>query len=561
MRNGLVSEALAREAPAVRRALYAGLLVGFATVGLAGTSAWLIVRAAQRPAVLSLSVPMGLVQLFALAKAAARYVERTQTHRAALGVMGHVRASVARLLEPLVPAGLGPRSSEVVDVVLGDVERVQDLLTAVAGPLITSALAGLVTVVVVGFIVPTAALVLFLGLIVSVIALPWTAALLGERSENEIESVRVEMTSLVDRAAQSGDEYVMAGAPQVLVRDLSELEDRLDRALARSSAVKGVVNALTTLVAAATSLAVVALTASARREGVLALGLVAVPALLSGAVLELVGVAAPSIVGLRGDRAALERLERLRSYDPPVNEPLETTSFDDREGDVVLTNVSQRFDDVAVLSNVNARIGAGDFVVLEGPSGSGKSTLARLVAKFLDPDEGTLSLGTREYATLSSHQVRERVGFVDDAPHVFATSLARNMRIAEPTASIEEIRTALALAGLGPLLDNMPEGLDTQLGGATTGLSGGEQRRLGVARELLTSRRIAVFDEPTEGLDETTAGELMAALREHYATGSVVVISHQSADQVGATCMWQLRDATLSEHRRCVAMDDASKVR
>ncbi|MBW4077088.1 MAG: thiol reductant ABC exporter subunit CydC [Acidobacteria bacterium] len=547
MRKGLVADALVREGPSVRRALYAGLLVGLATVGLAGTSAWLIVRSAQRPAVLSLSVPMGLVQLFALAKAAGRYVERTQTHRAALGVMGHVRASVARLLEPLIPAGLGPRSSEVVDVVLGDVERVQDLLTAVAGPLITSALAGLATVVVVGFIVPSAALVLLAGLVVSVLALPWMASQWGERGENEIEAVRADMTSLIDRAAQSGDEYVMAGASEMLAHELSALEDRLDRALARRSALKGAINALSTLVAAGTSVGVVALTAVARREGVVGVALVAVPALLSGAILELVGATAPSIVGLNGDRAALERLERLRSFRAPVTEPGASVSLDPRDREVVASGVNQRFGEVTVLSDVSARIGAGDFVVLAGPSGGGKSTLVRLFAKFLDPDAGSLSLGVSDYAALSSHQVRERVGFVDDAPHVFATSLAGNLRVAKPTATDDEIVSALARAGLRSLVESMPEGLDTPLGGATTGLSGGEQRRLGVARELLVDRPVAIFDEPTEGLDEASAAAVMASLRHHYAAGSVVVISHHESDRAAATRVWQLSDATLSE--------------
>ena len=118
----VLRHALGVERTALRRAVLAGLLVSLSTIGLSGTSAWLIVRAAQEPAVLSLTVPMGLVQLFALAKAAGRYLERTQTHRAALGVLGHVRASVARLLEPLVPAGLGPRSSDVVDLVVRDVD-------------------------------------------------------------------------------------------------------------------------------------------------------------------------------------------------------------------------------------------------------------------------------------------------------------------------------------------------------------------------------------------------------------------------------------------------------
>lgn len=547
MRSAIVGNALAREGPSVRRALYAGLLVGLSTVGLAGTSAWLIVRAAQRPVVLSLTVPMGLVQLFALAKAAGRYLERTQTHRAALGVMGHVRATVARLLEPLVPAGLGPRSAEVVDVVLGDVQRVQDLLTAVAGPLITSTLAGLVTIVVVGFIVPQAALLLLVGLALSVLALPWLASRWGDRSERESEVVRAQMTTLIDRAAQSGDEYVMAGAGEVLEVQLGELEDRLDRALARHSTVRGAIAALETLVGAGTLVGVVALTAVSLRQGALVAALVAVPALLSGATLELVSATAPSLAGLRGDRAALERLEGISACDAPVVEPEVATPLTPLDREVVANHAGRRFDDAAVLADISVRLNTGDVVVLSGPSGGGKTTLARLFAKFLDPDAGSLSLGASDYATLSSHQVRERVGYVDDAPHVFATSLVGNMRVANPSATRDEVAAALAQAGLSALVASMPEGLDTPLGGETTGLSGGEQRRLGVARELLLERPVAIFDEPTEGLDEATAAQVLAAMCAHYARGAVLVISHHESDHAMATRYWELRDATLHE--------------
>lgn len=546
MRRGLVVDALTREARSIRRAIYAGLLVGLSSVGLAGTSAWLIVRAAQQPVVLSLTVPMGLVQLFALAKASGRYLERTQTHRAALGVMGHVRASVARELEPLIPAGLGPRSAEVVDVALGDVERVQDLLTAVAGPLITSTLASLVTVVVLGFIDLAAAVVLLAGVLVSVVVLPWIATHMGDRSENEIEEIRAAMTSLFDRASQSGDEYVMGGAVSLLERELADLEDRLDLALARRSSFKGATSALSTLVAAGTTVGVVALSAVALREGTLGVALVAVPALLSGATLELVGTTALSVVGLRGDRAALERLEGIRSFRAPVSEPRDPQPLAP-QGELVASHLSQAFDGAAILADISVRLEAGDFVVLAGPSGGGKTTLARLFAKFLDPDAGSLSLGASDYARLTSHQVRERVGFVDDAPHVFATSLAGNVRIAKPTASRDEILTALDRAGLSTLVDAMPDGIDTPLGGATTGLSGGEQRRLGVARELLVERPLAIFDEPSEGLDEVTGAYVMASLRHHYLGRSVLVISHHHSDYAVATRHWELRDARLHE--------------
>ena len=136
---------------------------------------------------------------------------------------------------------------------------------------------------------------------------------------------------------------------------------------------------------------------------------------------------------------------------------------------------------------------------------------------------------------------------MDDAPHVFATSLAGNLRIAKPTATVEELEAALEAAGLSQLLATMPEGLDTQLGGSATGLSGGEQRRLGVARELLVRRPIVIFDEPTEGLDEQTATKVMSSIVERYRDGAVLVISHWGTDQVNATRRVELRDGSLGE--------------
>jgi thiol reductant ABC exporter CydC subunit len=542
-----VRDALVREAPALRRALYAGLLVGLSTVGLAGTSAWLIARSAQEPVVLSLTVPMGLVQLFALAKAAGRYVERTQTHRAALSVMGHVRASVARLLEPLLPAGLGPRSTEVVDLVLGDVERVQDLLTAVAGPLITSTLAGLATALAMGLIVPLSALALVVGLVISAFVLPMLAARLGEYAENEMETVRHEMKSLFDRVAQSGDEYVMVGAAEVLERELGELEDRFDRALWRRTTMTGVVNALSTAVAGAVVLAVVGASAMALRRDEIGPALVAVPTLLSVAALEMVGAVAPLVVGLRGDRASLERLRVLSARPVPVVEPDEPAELRPSDQELVANNLARSFDGARVLTNVTLSLVKGDVAVLSGPSGGGKTTLARLLAKFLDPSDGSLRLGSVGYERLESTQVREHVGLVDDAPHVFATSLAGNLRVAKPSAGPEEIEDALGRAGLSSLVATMPEGVDTPLGGATTGLSGGEQRRLGVARELLVQRPVVIFDEPTEGLDEVTAAELMASIRSSYDNGSVLVISHHDTDHAYATRHWILEDGLLHE--------------
>lgn len=549
MREGLLASALGRERRALRRALAAGLLVSASSVGLAATSAWLIVRAAQRPVVLSLTVPMGLVQLFALAKAAGRYVERTQTHRAALSVMGHVRADVARLLEPLVPAGLGPRSAEVVDTALGDVERVQDLLTAVAGPLISGAIAGVATVALCGVLAPWSGVALLVALVLTGVVVPWVAAREGERSEDELDAVRRSQVELFARAASSGDEYVMAGADAALGTALASLELRFDRAETRRTVVRGVVAATNVLVAG-TALVVSALvSASAVASGHLATSLLAVPALASVAALELVSSIGPTLVGLRGDRRALGRVEGLAGRRAPVAEPT-LVGPDVAEGrEVALRAVGLDYGSSRVLEDVALDLVPGDVVVVHGRSGGGKTTLARLIAKFLDASEGTLTLDGRDYDELSAHQVRAHVGLVDDAPYVFATTLAGNLRVACPEADDAALRRALDLAGLAPLLASSPLGLATPLAAPRGGLSGGERRRLGVARELLARRRVVVLDEPTEGLDAPTARALLASLREEYRDGVLVVVSHRADDDEVATrrlvlAEGRLRDAT-----------------
>jgi ABC-type transport system involved in cytochrome bd biosynthesis fused ATPase/permease subunit len=253
------------------------------------------------------------------------------------------------------------------------------------------------------------------------------------------------------------------------------------------------------------------------------------------------------LVGLRGDRVALARLGGLAQIRPPVAEPEVEGSVGAAPVSLQLNHVGVKFDEAQVLRDVDFGLRRGDVVALGGPSGGGKTTLARLLAKFLDPSEGSLQLDDTDYATLRSQQVRQVVGFVDDAPHVFATTLAGNLRIASPYASDDDLVAALEGAGLGGLLASMPRGLDTVLGGGATGLSGGEQRRLGVARELLVRRPVVVLDEPTEGLDDETAELVMDRIVEEFSHGAVLVVSHRDGDFLRATRRLNLSHGRLSE--------------
>ena len=545
MRSGLVARAIRREPRSVLGALGAGLGVGLATVGLSGTSAWLIVRAAQEPAVLSLSVAMGLVQLFALAKAAGRYLERTATHGVVLTVMGTVRQRVAEIVEPLVPAGLGPRSADVVDLAVRDVESVEDLLASVAGPLAASAGAGLLTALVCGLVVGPAGAVVLVALVVDLALWPWLAHAGLQRADADLDATRARLTSLAADAAAGWEEYAMGGAAAALTARLARLEADYDDAEARRRRRRALVEALLVATAGAAVILVLVATASARAAG-LDPALVAVPALLALAALDMVAAAASSLVDSGPQRAAARRFDELARTSWPLRDPatraadLETASSLDARS----IRVSRAR---AILDDASISLRGGDVVLLEGRSGVGKTTLAHVLAKFLAPDAGEISLAGRDYAQLAADQVRRHVGFAEESPYVFAASVASNVRVARADASDDEVITALADARLDAWLDGLSEGLATPLGGESSGLSGGEQRRLGLAREYLAGRRIVIVDEPTEGLDDETAARVLARLSERGRGAAILLISHRERDATVATRRVELVEGRLVE--------------
>jgi thiol reductant ABC exporter CydC subunit len=532
---------LTRERRAVLGALGAGALVATSSVLLAASSGWLIVRAAQRPSVLSLSVLMGLVQLFALAKAVGRYVERTASHRVVLTVMARVRARVAALIEPLAPAGLGPRSADTVQSVIADVERTQDLLTSVTVPLVSAAVAGAIAVALSGALSATMALVLAGGLFFNAVLAAALGARSGWRDELEDDLEQHRLSSLADFLVRSGDEVVTHGSSSWILEQLEEIESGVDRRHLRRAWRRGAVNALTHAVSAATLIALIVVTAEMVRRGSIERSLVAVPALMSMAAFELISSIPLALVSLRGDLLALSRLESLSGRERVVREPAAIAHDVANASQLAAREVTVRYDSDHHIGPLSVDLKPGAVIALSGPSGSGKTSFARVLAKFLDPTSGALALGAASYDELASSQVRHRVGFVDDSPYIFSTTLRANLRLARPEATDEEMLTALAKVGLGPLLRTLPEGLDTELGGRDGALSGGERRRLGVAREFLSGRCIAIFDEPTEGLDALSAHELWCALRAHYAHGAVLFISHRDDDVAEATHVMHVR--------------------
>jgi ABC-type bacteriocin/lantibiotic exporter with double-glycine peptidase domain len=169
----------------------------------------------------------------------------------------------------------------------------------------------------------------------------------------------------------------------------------------------------------------------------------------------------------------------------------------------------------------------GRRVAVVGPSGSGKSTLAALLVRFLDPVVGQITLNGVPYTRLDGDDVRTVVGLMSDDAYCFDTTLAENVRVARRDATLPELRAALGAAGLLDWVETLPLGVDTPVGEHGARLSGGQRRRLALARALLANTPILVLDEPTEHLDDERAAAVTAELLALTEGRTVVLVTHR----------------------------------
>ena len=520
------------EAPRGRSAL--AVLLGTATVvfgvGLMATAGYLISRAAERPAVLSLTVAIVAVRFFGLSRPIARYLERLSSHDLAFRVLARVRVHVYERMEPLAPVELdGYRRGDLLSRLVADVDDLQNLhLRGVQSPLVAIA-AGAVSVGVTAAFLPVAALVLGCGLLAGAVAVPLLSGLLARRTAQRQAAARGELAAELVEVLQAAPELVVYGGHGEGLERIKAADEALVRIGRRDALVAGVGDGLQLVVAGATVAGVLATAVTAHSEGNLdrvLIGMLALLALASfDAVQPLAGAARELGVTLAAGRRVLELVDR----DASIVDPADPAAAPRLPSSVCLEEVSVAYPgcDRRVLEGASLRLDPGCRIALVGESGAGKTTVTNLLLRFLDPDRGRVTLGGCDIRNLLQEDVRRAIAVAGQDSHLFSASICDNVRLARPDASDDDVERVLRLVGIWDWVRTLPDGWNTLVGEQGRELSGGQRQRICVARALLAEPELLVLDEPTAHLDPTAASALVRDIFAAAGERAVLLITHR----------------------------------
>jgi thiol reductant ABC exporter CydC subunit len=515
----------ARRRIALATVLGAGAAI--AGVGLMGVSAWLISRAAEHPGASALGLAVALVQLFALSRGVLRYGERLAGHDAALRALAELRVRAFRRLEALAPAGLEAfRSGDLLARLVHDVDAIQDLLLRAFPPFAVAALGGAITVAVAWLILPAAGAILLASRVLAATAVPLATASRAKRAEAGQARSRGALSSAVVDLLHGAPELIANGAAdrqlaQAMARD-EELA-RIGRSAAWTAAGgRGAIVLLTGLAMWGCLLAGALAVHARRLDAVLLASLALVPL----AAAELVAGLPAAGQLLQRTRRSAARVQQVLDATPAVLDPPRPLPIRNARHRLQVRGLRVRYGTGSwVLDGVDLDLEPGKSVAVIGPSGAGKSTLAHALLR-LAPYEGSITLDGAEIAGLAADEYRRVVGLVEQDAHVFDTTLEANLRLAQPEATEAELDAALERAHLRVPLHER-----------ATHLSGGERRRLGIARGFLRNPPILLLDEPTEHVDPEIADALVADLLRPPPDTAILLITHrltglEAADEI-----------------------------
>jgi ATP-binding cassette subfamily C protein CydC len=505
-------------------------------------------------------IPSAAIRLFAVVRTGARYAERLATHDATFRFIAGLRVNIFRSIANGCGQVARPRAGVLFARLSSDLDALDGLSIRFATPLFAA------VVILVGFAIilwgisPLLALAtvtpVFLGGVLAPSLIGVFAARDARRRMLALDAARTRLGDL-DRGRTelciAGAFAAQAGGIAAACKLAAETEVRLIQLdaslrLAASLGSQGaILGALLSGLALVGSHDATPLMFAAIVVFSFSLGEVVAPLRLAALDIGRWTLAARRVQPLLGHRNA--------TMDRPANCKLTNSP-----GCLELDDVAFTFpgENEPVANDISLRVAPGETVALVGPSGGGKSTILTLAAGLLTPDCGAVTLGGERLTRPGLAAFGGRIGYLLQRTELFRDSIAENLLMGRPGASDDELENAMAAVGLDRVVANLPNGLRHQLGDGGSGLSGGERRRLGVARLLVASPDVYVFDEATEGLDAATAALVIENIRSKTRGRAVLLATHHRDEAKNADrLLWIERGKVIQIANKGEAAFDA----
>ena len=485
------------------------------------------------------------VAVFAVLRGILRYAEQSCNHFIAFKLLALIRDEVFQSLRKLTPAKLeGKDKGNLITVITSDIELLEVFYAHTISP---TAIAVLYTILLCLFIgqfhVILGILALLAYLVVGVL-LPLAVSKAGGDDGMRFRTKSGELGSFVLDSLRGLSEILQYGQGQERMRQMNHRTDELSKEEERMKRTTGRNMAITGMTILISDLLMLFVSSMLYQRGALEFDgvLISTVALMSsfGPVTALANLGST----LQNTFAAGNRVLDILEEEPMVKEinGQKEVAFHGAKAEHVTFSYGQE----TILKDVSADIKENSVVGIIGKSGSGKSTLLKLLMRFWDVQEGSVSISGTGVNQINTSNLRDMESFVTQETCLFHDSVAANLRIAKLDATQEELEAACKKASIHEFIKKLPQGYETQVGELGDTLSGGERQRLGLARAFLHDAPFMLLDEPTSNLDSLNEAVILKSLEEERNGKTVVLVSHRESTMQIADVVYSVERGRMS---------------
>ena len=522
-----------------------GLLTGVAGMIVPVDNMWLVFTPVK--------TIITVMIVIAVLRGILHYVEQYCNHFIAFKLLAIIRHKVFAALRKLCPAKLeGRDKGNLISIITTDIELLEVFYAHTISPIAIATLTSIIMVIFIGRYHWLAGVLALGAYLIVGVAIPMWNGKRGSQKGMEFRTNFGELNSFVLDSLRGLDETIQYGQGKKRKEQMSERSKNLAGMQESLSKMEGSQRSFTNMVILLASFGMLALTIWLYDKGAMGFeGILTCTIAMMGSFGPVVALSSLSN-NLNQTLASGERVLSLLEETPLVEEipgDVETSGVESMEYEfkgAEAENVTFAYGEEVILDNYSRKLQPGKITGIHGASGSGKSTLLKLLMRFWDVQDGSVSVDGTDVRKIPTKHLRDMESYVTQETHLFHDSIANNIAIAKPRASREEIMEAAKKASIHDFIMTLPKGYDTEVGELGDTLSGGEKQRIGIARAFLHECPLILLDEPTSNLDSLNEGIILKSLKESAEKKTVVLVSHRVSTMNVADVVYEMENGRIS---------------